>query len=197
MTIPVLFGCSILLASRVDAQSPAKRVSSSHFPAACFFFAPPPEGRSSTPDATAKDRAYHSTLAEVYRLWCSPNSSHQEARSHAADAMAQTWKSFWDEDPPFNAEFHETGSFDLLALMGITHQLPEPMVQDPKFLAMWVEDCKNTCFTINTDLNDPKDQRYVIMQLKLRNDVLDHLRKEPAAEPVIKMLEDAQFRLVD
>jgi hypothetical protein len=35
------------------------------------------------------------------------------------------------------------------------------------------------------------------MQLWLRNDVLDNLKKEPAAEPVFKMLTEAKFTLVD
>jgi hypothetical protein len=35
------------------------------------------------------------------------------------------------------------------------------------------------------------------MQLSLRNDVLDNLKKEPASEPVVHMLFDARFRLVD
>jgi len=35
------------------------------------------------------------------------------------------------------------------------------------------------------------------MELGLRDDLLDNLKKEPAAEPVFKMLADAKFTLVD
>jgi len=35
------------------------------------------------------------------------------------------------------------------------------------------------------------------MQLWLRNDLLDNLKKEPASEPIVQMLQDARYRLVD
>jgi hypothetical protein len=43
----------------------------------------------------------------------------------------------------------------------------------------------------------PAGRHFIIMQLRLRNDVLDNLKKEPASEPVIQMLQNARFRLVD
>jgi len=111
--------------------------------------------------------------------------------------MAANWKLLWDEDEPFNAEFHETAASDLLVLLGITHHLPAPMLADPKFIETWVEECKNTCFTIWGDPANPRDQRAILMQLRLHNDVLHDLRQEQAPGLVIHMLEDAQFRLVD
>ena len=71
------------------------------------------------------------------------------------------------------------------------------MADDPKFTQMWIEACNNTCFTIGSDLTKPAGQHYTIMQLRLRNDVLDNLKKEPASEPIVQMLQDARFRLVD
>jgi len=110
--------------------------------------------------------------------------------------MAADWKLLW-EDERTDTIFFELGATDLLALMGITHQMPAPMVSDPKFTQMWMEACSETCFTIGSDMEKPMGQRYIIMQLRLRNEVLDNLKKEPASEPVIQMLQDARFRLVD
>jgi hypothetical protein len=111
--------------------------------------------------------------------------------------MASAWKIAWDEKEPYDVEFHEGGGLDLLALLGVTHHLPGPMAADPKFTQMWIEECRDICFTINSDLEHPAGQRFVIMQLQLRNDVFDHLKKEPASEPVLEMLWDARYRLVD
>jgi len=69
----------------------------------------------------------------MYRLWCTRNKSMPDAKMKAADAMATAWKLAWDEDEPYDAEFHESAAFDLLALLGIMHQLPTPMVRDPEF----------------------------------------------------------------
>jgi hypothetical protein len=112
--------------------------------------------------------------------------------------MAASWKLLWDDaEENYDAVFFEDGPIDLLALMGITQELPAPMVDGPKFTKVWIEACNNTCFTINSDLTKPAGQRYIIMQLRLRNDVLGNLKKEPASEPIVQMLQNARFRLVD
>jgi hypothetical protein len=171
--------------------------STQSFPAACYFFAPSKYDHSINKEETAKNRDYIKSVEEVYRLWCKPNDSSLQMKNKAANAMAASWKLFWDEDPPFNAVFHETGAFDLLILLGITHQLPSPMIDDPKFTQMWVQDCSERCFTIWSVPENATDEHKVAMELRLRNDVLDNLKKEPASEPVIQMLWDARFRLVD
>ena len=66
------------------------------------------------------------------------------------------------------------------------------MESDSRFVKDWIADCSYTCFHIASDSG-----RYILMQLQLRNDVLDHLKKEPASEPVLEMLADAKFTLVD
>jgi len=115
----------------------------------------------------------------------------------AADEMAKRWKSVWVRDNPFNAAFHETSSIDLLYLLGLTHQLPAQMVSDPEFTKEWVERCSESCFTI-WDVPENRSQEHTLaMELWLRNDVLDNLKQEPASEPVIKMLREAQYRLID
>jgi hypothetical protein len=180
-----------------ETQKPS-HPSSQTFPAACYFFEIYKNDDPNNPVNTTKTRDYQKSFAEVYRLWCKPNSSALQTRIKAADAMAASWKRLWDDvDENYDTAFYEFGPIDLLALMGITHQLPAPMVDDPKFTQMWMEACKETCFTIGSDMEKPGGQRYIIMQLRLRNDVLDNLKKEPASEQVIQMLQDAQFRLVD
>jgi len=68
--------------------------------------------------------------------------------------------------------------------MGITHQMPAPLVNDPKLTEMWIEACKETCFTIWGVPDAPGEHR-IAMYLRLRNDLLDHLKREPASEPVV------------
>jgi hypothetical protein len=180
------------------AQQHPVHPSSQTFPAACYFFEIYKNDDPSNPVNSTKTRDYQKSFAEVYRLWCKPNSIALQTRIKAADAMAASLKRLWDDvDENYDTAFYELGPIDLLALMGITHQLPAPMVDDPKFTQMWMDACNNTCFTIRSDLTKPRGQHYIIMQLRLRNDVLDNLKKEPASEPVVQMLQDARFRQVD
>jgi hypothetical protein len=71
------------------------------------------------------------------------------------------------------------------------------MRDDPEYVSTWIDRCKDSCSTIFGDPANPKDQKGILLQLWLRNDLLDHLKEEPAAEPVKDMLEHAVFRLVD
>jgi len=192
----VLLVCGLNISSAFAAPQKPTHPSSQTFPAACYFFEIYKNDDSSNPMLSTKTRDYLKSFAEVYRLWCKPNSSALQTRMEAADAMAADWKLLWDDEWT-DTIFFEQGGTDLLALMGITHQMPAPMVNDPKFTQMWMEACSETCFTIWSDLEKPAGQRCIIMQLRLRNDVLDNLKKEPASEPVIQMLQDARFRLVD
>jgi hypothetical protein len=194
----LMFVCKPGVISAFAAPQQQAHLSAQSFPAACFFFAPNKDHLSvEDKERTAKQSSYEASIAGIYRLWCKPNASSAQVKMNAADAMAASWKLLWDEGEPYNAVFHENGAIELLALMGITHQMPTPMVDDPKFTQMWIDGCNDTCFRISSDLEKPAGQHYIIMQLRLRNDVFDHLKKEPASEPVLQMLWDARFRLVD
>lgn len=166
------------------------------FPKACFFFIPDPSYRPG-PNQLREERSYDAALSEVYRAWCTASRSGPEARKKSAEALVAAWKAVWERDNPTNASFYETSTSDLLALLALTHELPDEMVRDPAFTKKWVEACTGTCFTIWSVPTNRKEEHGVAMQLWLRNDVLDHLKEEPASEPVLKMLQEAQFRLVD
>ena len=169
-------------------------------PKACYFFAPQKEDESqkrARKRELAEERAYAASVDEVYRLWCTSIHSSSEQREAAVDTMVKRWKAVWERDDPFNTEFHETSAIDLLNLMGLTHELPAQMVSDSGLTKKWVEACSESCFTIWSVPENSAEEHGVAMLLWLRNDVLDHLKKEPASEPVIKMLDEAQFRLVD
>jgi hypothetical protein len=170
------------------------------FPKACYFFVPQKEDKTEK-RAQARDlddeRAYDASFAEVYRLWCTPVHSSPSTRMAAVDKMVKKWKTVWERDDPFNAEFHETSAVDLLYLLGLTHQLPAQMVSDPQLTREWVEACADSCFTIWEVPENRKQEHTLAMELWLRNDVLDNLKQESASEPVIKMLQEAHYRLID
>jgi hypothetical protein len=148
-------------------------------------------------EETEKERAYYASVARFSRAWCVPGKIDADDKLKAVDSMVAAWKLFWDEDPSYNAEFHEQGASDLLALMGITHELPKQMRDDPKFVLEWVDYCNRSCFTIWGDPANPKDQAGILVQLQLWGDVLHRLKQEPATEPILDMLRGAQFRMVD
>ena len=191
----IAFGLSLCWVSGA-AQQHGRRAAS-RFPRGCFFFEPGSFEYAGEKVIPEEERSYTANANQVYRVWCSPNTSTPQEKNSAADAMVSAWKRLWDRDTPYNAAFHERGQFDLLALLGVTHEIPALMRSDPKFLSAWIEGCSNVCFDLSSDLNSPASGRYTLMQLWLRNDVLDNLKKEPAAEPVLKMLTDAKFTLVD
>jgi hypothetical protein len=168
-------------------------VDRSEVPKACFFFAP----QKISSDELAEEREYDTSISEVYEQWCTPNHGSRERRTAAVDRMVKRWKAVWDRDDSFNAAFHEAGASDLLELIGLTHELPARMVSDPAFTKEWAKACANSCFTIWGVPENQSEEHALAMRLWLRNDVLDNLKKESASEPVVKMLEEAQFRLVD
>ncbi len=189
--------CGLSWRSAAAQSSNAPRTS---FPKACYFFAPQKEDESekrNREQQPAEERAYDASVAQVYRLWCTPNHGTIDERKAAVNEMVKRWKAVWERDDPYDAAFHETAAFDLLALLGITHELPPAMANDPQFVKKWIADCSYTCFHIGGDPGDQADDQYILMQLQLRNDVLDHLKKEPSSEPVLEMLLDAKFTLVD
>ena len=191
----VVFGLSLSPVLAKPQQH--ARPSAPRFPKACFFFESGGIDYAGEKESLEEERTYTESTRQFYRLWCIPTAGTPKQKNDAADAMVVAWKRLWDRDLPYNAAFHETGSFDLLALMGITHELPAPMRTDVKFTGEWVENCSYVCFHIDYDPASARNGRAVLMQLWLRNDVLDNLKKEPAAEPVFMMLAEAKFTLVD
>ena len=192
----VAFACG--LSRQLAAQNNSTQRAT--FPKACFFFMPQKENESEKRQQIRElddERVYDASFAEVYRLWCTPAHSSLSARMAAAEEMLKRWKAVWERDDSFNVEFHEISAIDLLYLLGLTHELPRQMASDSNFTKEWVEACTENCFTIWSVPGNSTQEHGLAMQLWLRNDVLDNLKREPTSEPVIKMLEEAQFRLVD
>ena len=179
------------------AQQPRASRANVSFPKACFFFKADAFNDAQNRASPKEERVYSASADRVYRLWCSPNVTTKQQRIDAADAMVVAWQQLWDRDEPFNAHFHETGSLDLLALLGVTHELPVLMRTDARFTNVWIENCSYVCFHLDYAPGNAASGRFTLMQLWLRNDVLDNLKNEPASVPISKMLADAKFTLVD
>jgi len=162
-------------------------------PAACFFL----KSNDVQKDDAEEERVYEASKAEVYGLWCKPSVIALAEKMKAADGMATAWKLLWDRDTPFNAAFHESGQFDLLALLGVTHELPTLMRIDSKFTDDWVRGCKDSCFEFYVDPDKSSCQQHIVMIFRLVNDLRHNLKKEPASKPVLDMLYGAQFKLGD
>jgi hypothetical protein len=106
--------------------------------------------------------------------------------------MAARWKVLWYRDAPFNAEFHETGSWDLLVLLAVTRRVPRPMGDDPVFLHDWMEDCSERCFMTYGD-DDLGAHRDWLRMMRLRKEVMVHLPGDAASKQVLKMLKNAKL----
>ena len=122
-----------------------------------------------------EEQEYESSFNEFYRLWCSPDSGPPQARSDVANHVAARWKKLWYRDTPFNAAFHETGSFELLVLIAITRKLPDALTSDPVFMKDWLSDCSDRCFMIYGE-DDPSAKQERLRMLRFRNDVIANLR---------------------
>ena len=186
--VSLIFGIPILIVSNACAQTRALRPDS-RFPQACRFLVP---NFATEKDDPEEERRYAESSNKFYHLWCASDSSSRQAREAAADEKAESWKKLWYRDDPFNAAFHETGSFDLLVLLGITQKLPRPLVASPEFMQDWLKDCSDRCFMIYGD-DDPEAKQEWQRMMHLRDDVLVHLEREQAAKPVLTMLKNAKL----
>jgi hypothetical protein len=165
---------------------------SPRFAWACSYFDPGRGVGEDAKDDPKEEREYNASVKELYRLWCTQVSSTLQQRRAAADNVASLWKQLWYRENPFSAEFHETGSFALLALMGITHRVPQPMVDDSVFMKDWLNDCSDRCFMTYGD-DDPGAKRESMRSMRLRKDVMDHLANDPASNSVLNMLRNAKL----
>jgi hypothetical protein len=168
-----------------DSDSP-------HSPWACVFLNRDTETEQELKDDPPLEQDYERSLKEFYRLWCTATRGTSQDRHNAEDKVAVQWKSLWYRDDPFNAEFHETGSFGLLVLMAVTHRVPEPMVNDGTFLNDWLNDCSDRCFMVYGD-DDPGARQEWLRLMRLRKEVMVHLGGDPATRPVLKMLKNAKL----
>ncbi|MGO8934850.1 MAG: hypothetical protein ACLPLZ_10575 [Terracidiphilus sp.] len=179
----------VLFSSCIRAQHSAHPLGS-RIPWACQLLSTGEENaEKSDPE---EEQNYSRGFNDFYRLWCTSVSSSPRAKEDAADAMAERWKRLWYRDPPYNAAFHEVGSFELLVVIAITRKLPGPLVADPKFMQDWLKDCKGSCFQIFGN-DDPSAKAESLRLLRLRNDVMDHLKGDPEAKPVLEMLKNARL----
>jgi hypothetical protein len=106
--------------------------------------------------------------------------------------MAESWKQTWYSKDWYNAAFHETGSYELLVVIAITRKLPGPLVADPRFMHDWLEDCRGSCFQIFGN-DDPGAKAESVRLLRLRSDVMDEFKGDPAAKSVLEMLKNARL----
>jgi len=172
---------------RSVAQHPASKADT-HIPRACTFLTSNYEVEKDDPQ---EERSYAASENRFFGLWCTAASSSLENREAAADEMAACWKKLWYRDDPFNAAFHETGSDDLLAMMAITSKVPKPLIADSAFMHDWLEDCRDRCFMIYGEDESGEDRLHLV---SLRNEALDHLKKDSAAKPILEMLKTATIR---
>jgi len=110
--------------------------------------------------------------------------------------MAVAWKVLWERDNPYNAVFHEVGAFDLLVLLDVTYQVPTSMQKDAAFMDEWTNACKGMCFTIWGDPDNPAQQKAVLIQLHMNNDLLNHFEGKPEAKPIFDLMMNAQYDMV-
>jgi hypothetical protein len=166
--------------------------SSPRLPWACVFLDSGQEADIDLADDPPEERAYAASLKDLYRLWCTANPSTLDEKQSASDRTAIKWKSIWYRDNPYSASFHETGSFELLVLIGVTHRIPKAMVNDPVFLHDWMEDCSDRCFMLYGD-DDPGARKEWLRFMRLRKEVIVHLGADPAARSVVAMLKNAKL----
>jgi len=191
LTVASLAFLVMFFALDTRAQS-GPHPSSPQLPWACLYF-DPGRGVAEDPKSEPKEeQKFDAGMREFYRLWCTPVPSTPQQRRTAVNDVASLWKRIWYRENPFSAVFHETGSFGLLVLMGITRRVPQPMVDDPVFMKDWLDDCSDRCFMLYGD-DDPGARQEWLKLMRLRKDVMEHLGGDPAARPVIRMLKNAKL----
>jgi hypothetical protein len=177
----------------LSAQTPVPAPASN--PVACTFLEWGDRSLMIESGGPQEEQDYDTSVAEFYRQWCTPGNHTADARTKARDAVAVAWKALWERKTPLNTMFHNSGPVDLLAVLGVTHELPALMRTDAALTKEFTEACQHSCFTFWLDPEEPSDQTRLVNLFRLYHDVQLKLKREPAAEPVFSMLKNGKFSL--
>jgi hypothetical protein len=187
--VTLILASLLVPSSKLNAQQIAPP-SDPPVPWACSFL--PTGEENAEKNDPEEEQDYSRSFNAFYRLWCTSSSSSPRAKEDAANAIAERWKQLWYRDSPYDAAFHEIGSYELLLVIAVTHELPKPLVADPTFMQDWLKDCRGSCFQIFGN-DDPSAKAEAERLHRLRNEVMIELQGNPAAKPVVEMLKNARL----
>jgi hypothetical protein len=187
--VSMILACLLAFSSNLHAQRIA-HPSGLAMPWACRFLGPDDEkAEGNDPE---EEKNYPRSFNNFYRLRCTSAPASSGVRRDAANKVAESWRQLWYRDDPFNAAFHETGSFELLVMIAIMRKIPTPMVDNPAFMRDWMEDCSDRCFMLYGD-DAPGARQDWLRLMRLRKEAMMRLGGDPAAKPVLKMLKNSKL----
>lgn len=124
----------------------------------------------------------------VLEAWCGAQPASTSVRTQAVEEFVDAYRVQRFNDAP-NPQVRLSMGLQMLALLGLTHELPEPMQNDRKLREAWIQDCQDSCFARTADTPDSTWQ--ITWSMQVRNDLINNLRPAPGVESIKRMLWEA------
>ncbi|HVJ09342.1 MAG TPA: hypothetical protein VM554_13255 [Acidisarcina sp.] len=122
----------------------------------------------------------------VYEAWCGAEPADSAVRAQAVDTFVEAYRAERFSEVS-NMEIRPSMGLAMLALIGLTRELPDGLQRDRRLREAWIQDCQDACFGgAGPTAQDARWQLTCGMQV--RNDLMENLKPSPGVEAVKHML---------
>lgn len=122
----------------------------------------------------------------VYEAWCEAQPADSAVRAQVVDTFVEAYRAERFSEV-FNVEVRPAMGLEMLALIGLTRELPEGLQSDHRLREAWIQDCQDACFAgAAPNAQDARGQ--LTCGIQVRNDLMDNLKPAPGVEAVKHML---------
>lgn len=131
----------------------------------------------------------------VYEAWCGTQPADSAVRSQAVDTFVEAYRAERFSEVS-NVEIRPAMGLEMLALIGLTRELPEGMQSDHALREAWIQDCQDACFAGAAP--NAQDARWQLTcGMQVRNDLMENLKPAPGVEAVKHMLWETPTSVLD
>ena len=131
----------------------------------------------------------------VYKAWCGAQPADSAVRAQSIDTFVDAYRAERFSEIS-NMQIRPAMGLEMLALIGLTHELPDELQSDRKLREAWIQDCQDACFAgVSADSQDAHWQ--LTRGMQVRDDLMENLKPAPGAEAVKHMLWETPIAVLD
>jgi hypothetical protein len=135
---------------------------------------------------------YLRSTEAVYKAWCGVEPADSAVRAKSIDAYVDAYRAERFSEIS-NMQIRSTMGLEMLALIGLTRELPDGLQSDRKLREAWIQDCQDACFAPTS-----QDAHWQLIRgLQVRDDLMDNLKPAPGTEAVKHMLWETPIAVLD
>jgi hypothetical protein len=131
----------------------------------------------------------------VYEAWCGAQPADSAVRTQAVDSFVEAYKAERFSEVA-NMQIRPAMGLEMLAVIGLTRELPEGMQTDRKLREAWIQDCQDACFA-GAAPNSQDARWQLTCGMQVRNDLIENLKPAPGVEAVKHMLWETPIAVLD